>query len=229
MCAAREQLREARAAMSATEAPRTASEAPVRRSGGSLLTGVKAVLLAGVAALIGAFLWSRIALWTGWSFGLLAVALGWGIGVAIRVSAAPQPGVFLRWLALLLTALGVMLGFGLIQMGQTYRLYPELAQEAAGVPLPLQVLLFTAAAPTKLGLLDWLFAYLAIFAAWRATRGRDAHSRRDRMMTGSEGDAEMRPLVTAGSVSVQDTQNEPSPFSSAPPPMGLPREGEERR
>jgi len=175
MCAAREQLRQARAAMSAVDPPKGDAESalPARPAGG-LAAVARIALFAGIAALAGAFFWSRIALWTGGSLAVLAIAVGWGIGAAARAGAAGRSGPLGPCLALLLSAFGATLGFGLIQMGQAFRLNPELAQEAAGIPLPFQVLLFTAAVPTKLGLLEWLCAYLALFAAWRASRHRAA-------------------------------------------------------
>jgi hypothetical protein len=227
MCAAREQLRQARGAMGVPQARKAAAEAtgPTLLSSGFCAV-TKALLFAGLVAVAGACLWSRLALWSGGSLGVLAIALGWGAGTAVRAGAARRSGPLLTSLTLLLAAFGVMLGFGLIHMGEAFRLKPELAREAAGIPLPLQVLLFTAAAPSKLGLLEWLCAYLALFAAWRAARPRIAP------LAGLPA-AKDAPCPARAVAPVPASKGDPSgdhgstTRPGAPPPMG-PTDGEKR-
>lgn len=223
MCAAREKLREARAQMSGGTAATVSVEA--EPATGGIASGVKVILLASAAALAGAILWSRIGLETGWPLGILLVGLGWGIGATARAACGGPPGVLLRWFTLVVTAASVMLGFGLLQMGQAYRLHPDVASAAAGVPVPLQALLFTLAAPAKLGLLDWLFAYLGIFAAWRATRDR---VRRPTADPAPQDAADSYPVpVAATEASAQADRARPFP-GPPPAPMG-PWESSENR
>jgi hypothetical protein len=186
-----------------------------------------AVLFAGIAGLAGAFLWDRLTLWSGGGLTVLAVALGWGTGAALR-SGAGGPDRRLPWIGAAMAALAILIGLGLGQMTQEFRLRPELSHEAAGVPFPLQVLLFTAAVPTKLGLLDWLFVYLGIYAAWRAARGSIRPT--DRGYTPGLSEWEEVAVATRATETPPTPRAERPPFPSAPPPpMGPPpREGEGR-
>jgi hypothetical protein len=220
LCAERERLRQARAAMSepvALEQEEPQSEAPPLAAGEA--SRVKVFVIGAIAAVAGAFLWQRFAGATGWPVPVLAVGVGWGVGLAARAAASGSSASFVPWFAAVIAAIGVMLGFGLVQMEQTFRTSPALAHDAAGVPLPLQALLFTAAAPTKLGLFDWLFAYLGIFAAWRVNRRRV-----DPAAKAPDAEAAAREPATVGAPGNQHAPVDLPGFPAAPPPMGPPRE-----
>jgi hypothetical protein len=66
-----------------------------RCGGGQYL---KAVLFSAVAAVIGAVIWDKIVLVTHMQLGIIAIALGALVGVAIRVGAEGRPGAGLPWI-----------------------------------------------------------------------------------------------------------------------------------
>jgi hypothetical protein len=223
LCADRERIRRASAAARATDAPEEAASPPGPRGPARL---GRAILSAGMAAVAGALLWDRLALWTGGGLTILAVAIGWSVGAALRVGGAGRPGPLFPWVGAAAALIGIFFGLGLVQMTHEFRLRPELSREVEGVPLPLQILLFSAASPSKLGLLDWLFVYLGVFAGWRAARGRGNRASLSPAPSLPEEWEEVPVAAGSGEPSPPDRPERP-PFPAAPPPpMGPPRDGE---
>lgn len=124
---------------------------------------VKAVLFAGIAAVLGALIWDKFALWTGIQLGLIAVAVGWVVATALCIGAEGRPGKLLPVLGAVTAAFGIMLGYAML-MQDTDR--GELARNLREADYFLKLFTYFLTAPFNLDLMDWVFVAIGVWEGW---------------------------------------------------------------
>lgn len=76
--------------------------------GAGLAGCTKAFAFGGVAATLGAGVWAAITHLTGYELGIIAIALGWGVGMAVRLGSGGLGGLAFQALAVALTYLAIV-------------------------------------------------------------------------------------------------------------------------
>lgn len=71
--------------------------------GSSLWRAFKAIAYGGLAGVVGAGLWMAVTAATGYSLGLISIAVGMGVGAAVRKGSQHRGGLFYQLLAVFLT------------------------------------------------------------------------------------------------------------------------------
>jgi hypothetical protein len=127
---------------------------------------LKAILFAGAAAVLGAIIWDKFVLWTGFQLGLVAVAVGWAVGTALCMGAEWRPGKHLSWLGALMAAFGIMLGNALLLQDRLVRQSPEIASSLSAMPDLTRILRLIEFTPRTLDLLDWVFVAIGVWEGW---------------------------------------------------------------
>lgn len=75
---------------------------------------IKAAVFGFLAAIIGAFIWDKITYYTNYQIGLVAVGVGFLVGMAVSIGAGGKGAVILQILGGLLAGFGILLGQALI-------------------------------------------------------------------------------------------------------------------
>jgi len=84
-------------------------EQEAKQSQGSALVRLSRAGVFGLlAAAIGAGLWAAVTHFTGYEIGLVAIAVGWAVGTAVRVGSGARGGIGYQLLAVLLTYLAIV-------------------------------------------------------------------------------------------------------------------------
>lgn len=126
-----------------------------------------AVALGLVAAVVGAYIWDRVAVWFSLNIGLIAIAIGWGVGLGVIVGSGGKRGLGLQILSLLITGFGIALG-ELLTLHDMI-LLEESAEAVAAVQQlgswPIAIALF----PTQImetGFMGWAIYAFGLWQAW---------------------------------------------------------------
>lgn len=70
----------------------------------------KALIAGLVVAAIGAVIWDKVAIWFNLQLGLLAIAIGYGVGIAVIWGSGGKRGIWLQILSLIITLTGILGG-----------------------------------------------------------------------------------------------------------------------
>lgn len=134
------------------------------------------------AALLGAGAWYAIARLTGYELALIAIAIGWGVGVAVRHGSENRGGWPYQLLAVLLTYLSIAGAYvPMIAQGVQYTLDHEVPQGAQVTPQMVADVVpsalayaiavpFSLAAPFFGGILSVLIVGFGLYQAFTMTR-----------------------------------------------------------
>lgn len=124
-----------------------------------------ALVLGLVAAIVGAFIWDKITLITGYQLGLIAILLGFLVGYAVLLGAGWKYGVLLPWMGALLAGFAILLGYALLAQDVILQ-DPAQAEDLSRVPLLIRLPLLLIAIIPALDLLDWVFVVIGIWEGW---------------------------------------------------------------
>jgi hypothetical protein len=118
-----------------------------------------------VGAVVAASVWSQLVMWSSspsstWHMEFMAVAVGGGIGYAVRMGAGDKRGRALQQIAAVLALFGILFGYYLIyyRTGQ--------AGELAGPGFGSALIAFPSYLSGKLGVLEWVFLALGVIWAY---------------------------------------------------------------
>jgi hypothetical protein len=118
-----------------------------------------------VAALIAPLIWSQLVVWSSspgaaWNIEFLAVAVGGGIGYAVRLGAGDKRGRLLQQMGAVLALFGILFGY--------YLIYYRTGQAAAmaGPGFGSALIAFPSYLSGKLGVLEWVFLALGVIWAY---------------------------------------------------------------
>jgi hypothetical protein len=145
-----------------------AAAEPVQASG--FAEYAKAVLFGGIAAIVGAIVWDKFVLWTGWQIGLIAVALGALVGVAVRAGAQGRPGSLLPWIGALLAGFSIFLGYALLADEMMAREAPQEAARFMSLPFIIRLPILMIGTVQFLDLMDWVFIAIGVWEGWSIPR-----------------------------------------------------------
>jgi len=125
----------------------------------------RALILGFLAAIIGAFIWDKFALITGYQFGLIAILLGFLVGYAVLYGTGGKYGVLLPWMGALLSGFSILLGYALL--AQDFILQDATrAEELSQLPLLVRLPILMIAVIPALDFLDWVFVAIGIWEGW---------------------------------------------------------------
>lgn len=154
------------------------------RGGSAAGRVVRAVFLGGIAGGIGAGIYYGVAALTGYEIGLVALVVGFLVGMAVRIGSRARGGWFYQLLAVGLTYVAIGVSY-LIAVMQEVSRHPELAATSApsdgdatamSPALVLATLVaFALALPVLYGMqspLVFIIMAFALFEAWRLNRVR---------------------------------------------------------
>jgi hypothetical protein len=130
----------------------------------------RAVLFGGIAAVVGAIIWDKFVLFTGWQIGLIAVVLGVMVGVAVRAGAQGRRGKLLPWIGALLAGFAILLGYALLGQDQTLRTDPKSIAGLMSLPLLIRIPILMILVVPALDLLDWVFVAIGVWEGWSIPR-----------------------------------------------------------
>lgn len=126
---------------------------------------LRALILGFVAAIIGAFIWDKFVLITGFQLGLIAILLGVLVGFAVLYGTGGKYGVLLPWMGALLAGFSILLGYALL--AQDFILQDATqAEELSQLPLLVRLPLLMIAVIPALDILDWVFVVIGIWEGW---------------------------------------------------------------
>jgi hypothetical protein len=161
-----------------------AAQAGSELTGGSSAGRVfRAMLFGGVAGALGAGIYYGVAALTGYEIGLVVLAVGILVGVAVRIGSRGRGGLFYQFLAVFLTYAAIGASYFITLIRELSR-HPELAasapadETAASVPAALAFVFvagFILALPVLSSMespLGFIIIGFALFEAWRINRGR---------------------------------------------------------
>jgi tetratricopeptide (TPR) repeat protein len=157
--------------------PTAVVESPPR---GATPSFARSLLYGGGAALAGAFAWDKVTFFTGYQIDLFAVGIGILVGLAAARGAGNRPAAPIRASAVLLAALGILLGQLLIIMSYVRALPPG---QSRGLTESATDLAFFAlsSAPGALtnDAIRLLFVVIALCLAWVSAGSREADAADD--------------------------------------------------
>jgi hypothetical protein len=167
-CVAAAQERLAAAPAAAPVPPAPAAEQPPLRCG--FVHYVRAVLFAGIAAIVGAVAWDKFALITGIQLGLVAVALGVLVGVAVVRGADGRRGALLPWIGAPMAGFSILLGYALLAQDMLAREHAQQASKFLALPWIIRIPFLIFATVQSLDLMDWVFVAIGVWEGWSIPR-----------------------------------------------------------
>jgi hypothetical protein len=127
---------------------------------------LKAVLFSAVAAVLGAVIWDKIVLVTGYQLGIIAVVLGALVGIAVRVGAEGRPGAGLPWIGALMAGFSIFLGHAFL-IHDVLKHEAEYAAVFAVMSLPARLSMLLEVAVHNLDIMDWAFVAIGVYEGWK--------------------------------------------------------------
>lgn len=127
-----------------------------------------ALALGLVAAGLGAYIWDRVAVWFSLNIGLIAIAIGWGVGLGVIVGSGGKRGLGLQILSLLITAAGIAFG-ELLTLHDLLELEKDPQVIAAVQQLgswPLAIAYFPTHLVEGTGVMGWAIYAFGMWQAW---------------------------------------------------------------
>lgn len=154
------------------EVPPPTTPAEWKQPGLGFADYLKALALAGPASFVGAYIWAKIVVLTGYDVTLFGIFLGIGVGMALRMGAGGRTGSLMPWFAVLITLLAGVSAYALMGHEVLAKETSENALAFKSIPIFIRFPILMVVAVQSMGVFGWACVGLGMWQSWRITSNR---------------------------------------------------------